>query len=155
MDARRMTAGLGGFTFPLPFAAFAPESSQILRAALEAVAFAVRANLEQLESISGRTVDVLRAGGGMSRSPEFLRILADALGRPVLRASTPETSALGAAALAAVAVGLSPSVTSAVERTAGDRCCIEPATRAAAHYEDVYHRWWELCDRFARMAMEV
>jgi glycerol kinase len=48
----------------------------------------------------------LRVDGGMARNDWFLQFQADALGRPVARAAESESTALGAAFLAAVGAGL-------------------------------------------------
>jgi glycerol kinase len=48
----------------------------------------------------------LRADGGASRNDLLMQIQADVLGRPVARSAIPETTALGAAYLAGLGVGL-------------------------------------------------
>jgi glycerol kinase len=69
-----------------------------------------------IDGVAQRCVDVcealgvpdrpLRVDGGLSRSAALLQRLADAGGRPVLRAAEPETTALGAALLAGLAAGV-------------------------------------------------
>lgn len=155
MRAAEMNAGMGALTFPLPLVMSAPERGDVLRAMLEATAYAVRANLEQLEEVSGVSVDRLLLGGGMSRSALFARIVTDVIDRPVTVARSAETSALGAAALASVAAGLHVSLDDALAAmTAGGRT-VEPALSASAAYEDSYARWCALSDEMARLAAEV
>lgn len=152
MRAARMNAGIGGVTFPLPFAVSAPERGAVLRAFLESAACAIRANLEQLESVAGVRIGHMALGGGMSRSETFARILADMLGRPVTVAGSPETSAVGAAALASVAAGLHPSLEAALAGMARPRETVEPGPREAAAYDDVYARWRAIASAFEEMA---
>ncbi len=152
MRASAMNAGVGGITLPLPLVMSAPERSHVLRSVLEATAYAIRANVEQLELVSGTLIPSLAIGGGMSRSTVFTQIVADVIDRPVPVAASPETSAVGAAVLAAVAVGLHPSLAAAQAAMPGGGSIIEPGARASADYEDYYARWCAMSDGFERMA---
>ena len=155
MRAAEMNAGMGALTFPLPLVMSAPDRGDVLRSMLEATAYTVRANLGQLEEVSGVPVDRLLLGGGMSRSAVFARIVADVVDRPVMVARSAETSALGAAALASVAAGLHGSLDDAlVAMTAGGRT-VEPVLATSAAYEDCYARWCAMSDDVARLAAEV
>ncbi len=151
MRASAMNAGVGGITVPLPLVMSAPDRGQVLRSALEATAYAVRSNLEQLELVSGSAIRSLAIGGGMSRSEVFARIVADVIDRPVEVASAPETSALGAAVMASATVGLHASLGAAVTAMTGGRRLVRPDVRASARYEDCYARWCAMCDDFERM----
>jgi glycerol kinase len=75
------------------------------RAALEGVAFQVADLIDAAAKDLGRPLAELRVDGGMARNDWFLRCQADVLGLPVLRAAQSESTALGAAFLAAVGVG--------------------------------------------------
>lgn len=78
---------------------------QLYRAVLEAVAFAFRT---LLDTVPDNGVPIPITGGG-ARSELWQRILADVLGRPVLRTNTSEeVAALGAAAIAIRAAGGCP-----------------------------------------------
>lgn len=155
MRAGEMNAGIGALTFPLPLVMSAPEPGDILRSVLEATAYAIRANLEQIEEIAAARIPALRLGGGMSRAPVFAQIVADVLDRPVEVAASPETSALGAAALASAALGLHPSLEAAVAAMTGGRRTVTPALAVSAAYEDYYARWCALSDEAARLATEI
>ena len=146
MRAASMNAGVGAITLPLPLVMSAPDRGQVLRSVLESIAYAVRANLEQMEGIRGRHVERVRLGGGMSGSAVFVQIAADVVERPVEVAASPETSALGAAALAAAAIGWQPSLEAAVEAMCGGRRIVEPDLRASSEYDDHYDRWCAMAD---------
>jgi glycerol kinase len=77
---------------------------QLVRAALEAIAFQVADVLELLPG----GVEVLRADGGASANGLLMQLQADVLGCPVEVAAEADTTALGAAALAGRAIGLWP-----------------------------------------------
>lgn len=77
----------------------------IARAVLEATAFQVREVVDAIENDARIELDVLRVDGGMSVNNLLMQIQADILGRPVVCSSIQETTALGAAFAAGLAVG--------------------------------------------------
>lgn len=86
--------------------------AEIVRAALESVAFQTRDLIEAMEADmtaagAGEALDrVLRVDGGMVASDWTMQFLSDLLGAPVDRPAVMETTALGAAWLAGVGAGL-------------------------------------------------
>lgn len=84
----------------------ATTSSHLARAALEAVAFQVRDVVDCMGAETGRRPAVLFADGGSSRSDLMMQIQADIAGIPVRRAAVPELSAVGAALIAGISIGL-------------------------------------------------
>jgi glycerol kinase len=80
--------------------------AHIVRAALEAACFQSRDVLEALAGDSGDRIGSIRADGGMARNDLFLQMQADLAGVPVERPAETETTALGAALLAAIGAGL-------------------------------------------------
>src|SRR5579871_2617951 len=77
----------------------------LARAVLEATAFQTREVVEAMEKDSGILLDVLRADGGMVVNDLLMQFQADILDRPVVRPVIQETTALGAAYAAGLAVG--------------------------------------------------
>jgi glycerol kinase len=77
----------------------------IARAALEAVAYQTRDVLEAMERDAGSKLRALKVDGGMTANETFLQFQADVLGTPVLRPVVAETTALGAAYAAGLALG--------------------------------------------------
>jgi len=75
------------------------------RAALEATAFQTREVVDAMQEDSGTPLDVLRVDGGMIENDLLMQFQADILDRPVVRPSIRETTALGAAYAAGLAVG--------------------------------------------------
>ena len=77
----------------------------LARAVLEATAFQTREVVEAMEKDSGIALDVLRTDGGMVDNDLLMQFQADILDRPVVRPAVKETTALGAAYAAGLAVG--------------------------------------------------
>ncbi len=80
--------------------------AHIARAALEAIAFQSAEVLIAMEADSGITLKELRVDGGATSNNLLLQFQADLLGVPVVRPKITETTALGAAYLAGLAVGI-------------------------------------------------
>jgi glycerol kinase len=81
------------------------EIGHIARAAVESMAFQTRDVLEAMQKDSGVPLKDLRVDGGASVNSEMMQFQADILGVPVNRPVIAETTALGAAYLAGLAVG--------------------------------------------------
>jgi len=77
----------------------------ICRAALEATAYQTRDVLEAMEKDSGVALTALKVDGGMVANTLLMQFQADILGVPVVRPIVTETTALGAAYAAGLAVG--------------------------------------------------
>jgi glycerol kinase len=82
--------------------------THIARAALEATAYQTRDVLEAMEKDSGIAIKELRADGGMVANELLMQFQADLLAAPVVRPRITETTALGAAYAAGLAVGYWP-----------------------------------------------
>lgn len=79
--------------------------AHIARAALEAIAFQSADLLAAMEKDAGHPLSELRVDGGAARNDLLMQFQADLLGVPVVRPRVTETTALGAAYLAGLAVG--------------------------------------------------
>jgi len=80
-------------------------SAHVARAALEGIAFQVADVLEVMKEDSGIPMNGLRVDGGASANDMLMQFQADILRVPVVRPKVIETTALGAAYLAGLAVG--------------------------------------------------
>ena len=79
--------------------------AHMARAALEGIAFQVADVLDVMKADSGVSLDELRVDGGAAANNLLMQFQADILGVPVARPKVIETTALGAAFLAGLAVG--------------------------------------------------
>jgi glycerol kinase len=82
----------------------------IARAALEATAFQTREVLDAMNKDSGVDLTALKVDGGMVYDELLMQFQSDILGVPVVRPQVAETTALGAAYAAGLAVGFWTSV---------------------------------------------
>ncbi|CAN5495448.1 glycerol kinase GlpK [soil metagenome] len=94
-DARGVIVGLTRFV----------TKAHIARAALEAVAFQTAEVIEAVNADSGFPLAELKVDGGMVANDTLMQFQADILGVPVVRPAVVETTALGAAYAAGLAVG--------------------------------------------------
>jgi xylulokinase len=109
----------------------------IVKAILECLAFEMRINLDYWGG-AGIVVDELRAVGGGARSPRWLQIRADILGRPVRTLKVREAACLGAAILAGTAAGLYGSVDEGIGRTVRLDHTYQPRADSVSRYTDRY-----------------
>ena len=80
--------------------------AQLVRAALESMAFSSADLVRAMASDAGAAISALRVDGGASSNDWLMQFQADVLGLPVERPDMIETTALGAAGLAGIALGV-------------------------------------------------
>ncbi len=97
-DARGVIVGLTAYA----------RAGHIARAALEAAAWQTREVLDAANAVAGVALGELRVDGGMTANELLMQFQADVLGIPVIRPAVTETTALGAAFAAGLAVGFWP-----------------------------------------------
>src|SRR6266576_295580 len=128
-DARGVIAGLTHFV----------NKGHVARAVLEATALQVREVVDAMAKDSGITLDVLRTDGGMVMNDLLMQFQSDILAKPVVRPIVKETTALGAAYAAGLAVGFFQDTDELVANWAIDRRW-EP-TMDEESRERLYHFW--------------
>ena len=99
-DARGVIVGLTRYA----------NRAHIARAALEATAYQTREVIEAMERDTGLAIAELRVDGGMTANRLLMQFQADILNVPILKPRIAETTALGAAYAAGVAVGYWPDL---------------------------------------------
>jgi glycerol kinase len=128
-DARGVIAGLTRFA----------GKSHLARAALEATAYQTREVLEAMEKDSEIHLFSLRTDGGMVENELLMQFQADILNIPVQRPVIRETTALGAAYAAGLAVGYYTDFDDLRQNWAVDRTW-EPAMPEAQR-EELFRNW--------------
>ena len=93
----------------------------IARAALEATAFQTREVLDAMNADSGVDLTELKVDGGMIANELLMQFQADILGVPVVRPQVAETTALGAAYAAGIAVGFWTGEQDVIDNWAEDK----------------------------------
>ncbi len=99
-DARGVIAGLTRYV----------TKGHLARAVLEAAAWQTREIVDAMEADCGLLLSGLRVDGGMVHDELLMQIQADTLGVPVIRPRIAETTALGAAFAAGLAIGFWPDL---------------------------------------------
>jgi len=120
--------------------------AQIARAALESIALQSTELLQAMQGGAGQApILQLRVDGGAARNNLLMQIQADLLGVPVVRPQCTETTALGAAFLAGLAVGLWQDTQEIESLWRVDR--IFAPQWSGAQREELLHTWRRAVDR--------
>ena len=119
--------------------------NHIIRAALESIAYQTADVLSAMERDTGISLNRLNADGGASANAFLMHFQADVLGREVCRPVIRETTALGAATLAGLAVGFWDHQSSLLEARQID--CTFPATMAQETRETLLRGWHKAVQR--------
>jgi glycerol kinase len=129
-DARGVIAGLTGYV----------TKGHIARAVLEAVAWQTREVVDAMAADAGAPLTALKVDGGMTANNLLMQIQADLLDAPVVRPAVTETTCLGAAYAAGLAVGFWPDLATLKAHWRKDAEW-RPAMDAARR--DHEHRQWK------------
>jgi glycerol kinase len=122
--------------------------AHITRAALESICYQSAELLEAMQKDSKLDLRELRVDGGACKNNLLMQTQADILGVPVVRPKVTETTALGAAYLAGLAVGFYDSIEQIATQWQADRT-FEPSI-SADERESKLVRWKEAVERSRR-----
>jgi glycerol kinase len=125
----------------------------IARAALEAIAYQTRDVLEAMEADSRLRLHTLRVDGGAARNDLLMQFQADILDVPVQRPAVTETTALGAAYLAGLAVGFWRDTSELAANWSAERT-FEPQM-SAERREMLYDGWRRAVERARGWVIEA
>lgn len=116
---------------------FHHSQKDLVRAVMEGVVFALRDCLEEFKK-AGIKPSYIIAGGGGARSKVWRQIQADIFNLPVFTANTKESSAYGASLIAAVGIGVFPTVEKACQEWVKKENETVPNSREVETYEKAY-----------------
>lgn len=119
--------------------------NHIVRAALEAIAYQSKDLISAMEADSGIDLTMLKVDGGAVANNFLMQFQSDILGVPVQRPEVIETTALGAAYLAGLAVGFWDSKETVVNGWALDKEFVPQMTKEAR--TEAYTGWQEAVNR--------
>ena len=125
-DARGVIVGLTRYI----------NKAHIVRATLESICYQTREVLDAMNADSGVPLERLKVDGGATANNFLMQLQADILGAEVIRPQVAETTSLGAAYAAGLAVGFWPDVESLRANWQADRVwtsAIDAETRAAGY----------------------
>jgi glycerol kinase len=120
--------------------------AHFVRAALEAIAYQTRDILEVMKKDTRKDFKLLRVDGGASANDFLMQFQADILGIPVERPNILETTALGAAGLAGIAVGFWKD-RAEFSRMRSIQKVFHPSPKKTDTREKLYHHWQEAVRR--------
>jgi len=115
----------------------------ITRAVLESLAFAVKANLQQVLDLVGVTPGAISACGGLANSLLYLEILANTLQLPVRVPQIKEGTAVGAAICAGIGGGAYRTFEEGVSALVHIEAEIQPDARLCKQYQSFYRKWFK------------
>ncbi len=119
--------------------------AHLVRATLEAICYQTREVLEAMERDSHVALKALKVDGGAVKNNFLMQLQADILGTQVVRPTVNETTALGAAYAAGLAVGFWTTLAELRQNWGIDRV-FEPAWETARR-EEGYHGWRRAVER--------
>ena len=119
------------------------KKEHFVRALMEAIAFALRSNIEVFRR-NGLKIDEVRSFGGGSRNRFWNQIKADVSGLPVVTSTCPEPGCLGAAVLAGVGAGLFENLETGCRRLVTLARPHFPRPKTVNQYERFYREYKEL-----------
>jgi len=102
---------------------------QIVRACMEAIAYRIGAIYDILVKTIGTPRGIIGSGAGLIRSPAWMQITADVLGRPMAVSAVPEASSRGAALLVLEAMGVLGDLSNAPAALATSHMPLDENTR--------------------------
>jgi len=171
-EAEKVPPGCNGLlTLPHLQGAMAPESNprakgvfygftlhhskpHFIRSIMEAIAFAVKRNIDVLEDL-GINVTEIRSLGGGSRSLLWSQIKADVTQRSVYIMENEEAACLGAAILAGAATGIYSNLKEAAAKLSKVKKQIEPEKDNKLVYQNAYSRYLDLYNSLQNMFEKV
>jgi xylulokinase len=115
--------------------------AHLTRAVLEGVAFSMKDCFGLLQGAGLGAVNEVRIAGGGAKGPLWRRIVASALGLPMLTVNSTEGAAFGAALLAGVGTGAWPTVEAACAATIAVTGRDQPIADWSRAYEALYPRY--------------
>ena len=124
--------------------------AQQYRALMEATAYGSRLILDTFEAGGVPVRQIVACGGIPHKNPLMMQIYADVLERPIQTVRETETTALGAAVMAAAAAGIYETPAEAVHCMTGGRGKVYmPDPQRAAIYRELYQEYRRLAVYFA------
>lgn len=135
-DFGRDAGGIGGLNL-------GHTAKDIFAGIIESLTFESRRMLEICENAKKGSVNRVRIGGGGAKSPEWVQLRADITGKTYECMEQNEVSSVGAAILAAAAIGIYPDVDKAADYMVRIQKVYKPDMQVNALYQNAYRRYIE------------
>jgi autoinducer 2 (AI-2) kinase len=135
MPKNVINVGVAPFYYP-----GADSKGLVSRAILESLAYATKANLDQIVAVHGKALDELFVCGGSAKSALYLEILSNVTGLPLRVPRWKEATAIGAGICAGVGSGRYADFDSGVANLV-DQHTIKPTEDLTKQYRSLYRKW--------------
>ena len=122
--------------------------AHVIRSLIEGICYRLHSVIQPLEKLIGKSTEI-RVTGGFTRSPFWLQILSDILGRELMVSGEPEGSVLGAAAFAYHTLGMIDSFRYLLDRNPIVQK-VRPEATAHEFYQTQFHRYMHLYWKFQK-----
>ncbi len=116
------------------------DRGRLFQALLEGISYSLRASVDLVERLNGRTLPTLRVEGGATKNSIWMQLKSDILGRPIEVVRLREATAQGAALLAGVGAGVYPSHHAAASTPKTEIEDVYPDPARTATYRTVFDR---------------
>lgn len=127
----------------------------LYRAIVEGLAYALREGLEIMEKKGDFHCRAIAVSGGASQSDKICQITSDILNRPLLRGSTHETSALGAAIVTAAGVGVYGSIEEAAKSMVNYEKTFSPNAENRKIYAGLFNVYKKMYPALQKLYKEI
>lgn len=112
----------------------------LVRAILEGLCYESATIIEGIQEMVGDPIHAVNVVGGATKSPFWMQMKADILGRPIICLDVPEVVTLGAAMLAGIGAGVYRDSVDAVQQTRGDEKTYQPDMKKHVQYRAVFEQ---------------
>lgn len=112
----------------------------LVRAILEGLCYESLMIINGIQEIAGQAIPCLNVVGGATRSPFWMQMKADILGKPVICSEVSEVVTLGAAMLAGLGAGVYRNAADAVNQTRGEQKVYTPDMTRHARYHTIFEQ---------------
>ncbi|MBP2627040.1 MAG: Xylulokinase [Firmicutes bacterium] len=115
----------------------------LVRAILEGLCYESAMIIEGIQEVVGYSINAINVVGGATKSPFWMQMKADVLGKPVICLDVPEVVTLGAAMLAGVGAGVYQDPADAVRKTRRDDKFYKPDMKKHARYRAIFNQVYQ------------
>ena len=124
--------------------------ADIYRSLIESVAMGTKNIIDNFEK-QGEPIDMIVGCGGVTKDSNWMQIIADATGKPIIVTVDPSAGGLGCCIVASVGTGTYDSFDDATEGMVKMAYTVEPNPENYAAYEKVFKKYTELYDNLKNM----
>jgi len=108
------------------------------RAILEGLCYEATLIMESMEAVTGQSIRSIHVTGGATKSPVWMQMKADILGKPIICLDIPEVVTLGAAMLAGMGAGIYQNSADAVQQIKRNQIVYKPDEERHRQYRKIY-----------------